>query len=86
MKMTSELLEYFDITINETIITVGEGETRKYREGVKAVHNPFNAFCWGVYQLTNKQNGFKLGDMARAEGLEDSHMLTAIKKILIKYK
>lgn len=86
MKMTNDLLEYFDITINEIIFTYGEDKIKAYRDTVKYTDNQFNAFCWGIYQTTNRLNGFKLGDMARKQGLNDSHMLTAIKKILNAYK
>jgi hypothetical protein len=86
MKMTNDLYEYFDITIQETILTVGLDKTKDFRETVQYTTNQFNSFCWAIYQTANRLNGFKLGDMAREQGLEDSHMLTAINKVLREYK
>ena len=86
MKMTNDLYEYFDITINETLEDIGIVKVKQYRNGVAYTDNQFNAFCWGVYQLTNRQNSHQLGDMAKKQDLEDSHMLTAIQKVLKAFK
>jgi hypothetical protein len=39
MKMTNDLYEYFDITIQETILTVGLDKTKDFRETVQYTTN-----------------------------------------------
>jgi uncharacterized protein YbaA (DUF1428 family) len=85
MKMTNDLYEYFDITINENIISAGLDKVKDFRQTVLYTDNQFNAFCWAIYQSTNRLNSFQLGDLANQQGLEDSHKLTAVKKILKQY-
>lgn len=86
MKMTKDLYDYIDICIHETILTVGAEKTQTFRDTVQYTKDQFTAFAWGVYRVANNQNSFQLGDMAREQGLHDSHIETAIKKILKKYK
>jgi len=85
MKMTNDLYEYFDITINENIISAGLDKVKDFRQSVLYTDNQFNAFCWSIYQSTNRLNSFQLGDLANKQGLESSHILTAIRKILKQY-
>ena len=86
MKMTKKLFERFEAAINETIREVGNAAALSHRRDVSFVNDQFTAFCWSVYKVANKRLGFTLGDAAYDEGLNDSHMLTAIKKILADYK
>ena len=86
MKMTRKLFERFEAAINRTVRDYGSAPIRRHRENVPFVGDQFNAFCWSIYKTTNKREAFTLGDAAYDEGLNDSHMLTAIKKILVDYK
>ncbi len=86
MKMTQKLFERFEEAINRTVRDYGSAPILAHRENVPFVGDQFNAFCWSIYKTTNKREAFTLGDAAYDEGLNDSHMLTAIKKILADYK
>ena len=86
MKMTKDLYNYFDKAIKGSIAYIGNDKTKEYRKTVAYTDNQFEAFIMGVYQFTNRNNSFKLGDKAYASGLEDSHIKTALRVILKDYK
>jgi hypothetical protein len=86
MKMTQKLFERFEAAINRTVRDYGPAPIEAHRQNVPFVGDQFTAFCWSVYKVANKREGFALTDAAYSEGLNDSHMLTAIKKILADYK
>jgi len=86
MKMNKDLYDFWDIAINETIFSVGKSETIKFRKNVNFVNDQFRAFCFGVFQLANRQNNYQLSDMAYKQNLNDEHFFTALKKILKDYK
>lgn len=86
MKMNKDLYDYWDIAINETLSSVGKIETIKYRKSVNFVNDQFKAFCFGVFQLANKQNNYQLSELAYKQNLNDENFYTALKKILKDYK
>ena len=83
--MTKEMYEYLDTRINETITTFGTKETESYRERVKYSKIQFNAFCWGIYHATVRLDS-SVADIISKADLESTNILTALKKILAKYK
>jgi len=86
MKMTDGLYKDFEEAIKGSISYVGEENTRRYRKHVDYTDNQFEAFIMGVYQFTNRNNNYRLSENAYASGLEDSHIKTALRKILKEYK
>ena len=86
MKMNKDLYDFWDIAINETLVSVGKTETIKYRKNVNFVNDQFKAFCFGVFDLSNRQNNYQLSKIAYKQGLNDNHFFTALKKILKDYK
>ena len=83
MKITKQHFEDLENHIKHTLSQYPEEEIIQARKTVKFVKNQFIAFCWLVLHKTVKEHQ-SLRQLL--DNYLDSHIETAIKKILIKYK
>ncbi len=81
MKMSKESYDALSEAITRTIVKHGTEAMIKHRRSVGYVKNQFISFCWSVLHSTDFDYT-KLYD----EDLDDSHIETALKRILARYK
>lgn len=89
MKMSNETFAAIEAGINGVINHVGNSEVVELRNSINYANDQFVAFIWQMYQYGKtfqKRAGIDLYQMVNNEGLSDSHIETALKKILAQYK
>jgi hypothetical protein len=77
MKMSKELFGELSDAIDGVLSSTSLGAMINYRNNVKFVKDQFISFCWGVFHAS-KTDYSKFYDA----GLYDSHIETALKRIL----
>lgn len=83
MKISKEVYKTLENAINNTLSQFPESDIIEARKTVKFVNNQFISFCWLVLHKTVSAHQ-ELRDLLN--NYLDSHIETAIKKILIKYQ
>jgi hypothetical protein len=91
MKMSKTTYNHFDVAIKGLRDYCSDtNEFNKLRESISYKNDQFIAFIWKIYYLSKnyyKQvSGIDLHSLVLSEGLKDSHIETALKKILASYK
>ena len=74
-KLKEELNIFLNKFDNERIIAT--------RKNIRYVKDQYKSFCWYVFRCSGQSNDIR--DLYN-QGLDDIHIETALKKILIKYK
>jgi len=82
VKITKQHYKELETSINEVLSEYPETDIKEARETVKFVNNQFISFCWLCLHKTVTKNQH-LRDLLN--NYLDSHIETAIKKILVKY-
>ncbi len=82
MKITSEHYTTLKATITDFISNVGEENVREYRYSIGYVNNQFISFVWAMLSKSTDHSFRK----ELYTYLNDSHVETALKKILCEYK
>ena len=81
MKMSKKLFDELTDAIDEVISRHSLQTIIKHRENVKYVNNQFVSFCWSIFDAS-KYDCKRLYD----SGLNDSHIKTALKRILSDFE
>jgi len=84
MKITQTDYEYLQTSILNVLAKYTEEQILKHRKTVKFVTNQFNSFVWSIMHHIPVDSNM----MTRlyGQGYNDSHIETALKRILKKYK
>ena len=83
MKMSKELYSIIDSEISRTIQFYGDKKIKEIRNTVKYANSQYISFCGAMFYLAITT---EIIDLLDQEDLQDSHIETALKQILIDYK
>ncbi len=91
MKMSKETYSHIEMAIKGLRDYCSDSnEFNKLRESIPYKNDQFVSFVWKIYYISKnyyKQNfGIDLHSLVSSEGLQDSHIESALKKILVAYK
>ncbi len=81
MKMTETTYDELQESIANTLLNYKPEVITEHRQNVKFVKDQFIAFCWSIFNAS-KFDVMKLYDA----GLNDSHIETALKRILSDFE
>ena len=84
MRATADTVAHLDIAIKELIATKGEDKVTAYRHQVTYVKCQFTSFVWGLFYALNRADR-KAIIANQGNPLKDSHIETALKKVLHDY-
>jgi hypothetical protein len=89
MKMSKETYNKLESGMNVVINHFGDDEVTELRHTIGYMNDQFISFIWQMYRIVTEHP--VVGDRAikeavRSEGLNDSHLETALKKILKRWK
>ena len=77
MRITKKQYNEISTAINIVLSNHTTDAVREYRESISYANNQFISFCWSMLRIS----GYNVRPLYRT-GLNDSHIETAIKRIL----
>ena len=82
MRMTQPDYDYLQTNILNLLADYTEEHILAHKESVKFVHDQFTAFVWSIMHHLHSD----VFDRLYKQGYNDSHIETALKRILKKYQ